>query len=255
MDTSLTDQKYWDEFWKSTNLPVVAVPPHQITALLKQYLPFDADLELFEVGCAPGGWLAYFNKKFGYKISGIEYAEEAFQLTKKNLNILNIDSELFFGDFFDFKTNKRIDIIFSRGFIEHFENTEDVVKTLASISSKYIVTIIPNLYGLNGFISKVFRPKVYKKHILISREDLKALHEKNNLEILFCNYSNEFRLILPLEKNEFSSQYQKISKVLNYPVKLINKFALWMFNKINWHPKTKMFSPSIICICKKRSDH
>jgi len=254
MNTSLTDQDYWDEFWQFTSVPVIANPPDQITSLLKKYLPIDANIELFEVGCAPGGWLVYFKKEFGYKISGIEYAEQAFQLTQENLHILNIDSNLFFGDIFDFQTNKRIDILFSRGFIEHFENTEEVVKKLASISSKYVLTIIPNLFGLNGLISRVFRPEVYKKHILITRRDLRALHEKSNLEILFCDYSNEFRLVLPMDKNKFARQHPTISKMLNYPVKLINFLFAWIFNTINWHPKTKLFSPSLICICTKRSN-
>jgi len=255
INTGLTDQKYWDEFWKFTNLPVIAKPENQITTLLKNYLPFDTEMELFEVGCAPGGWLAYFNREFGYKVSGIEYAEQAYQLTRKNLSILNVDSQLFFGDVFDFQSNKEIDILFSRGFIEHFENTEEVVKKLASISSKYIVTVIPNLFGINGLISKIFRPKVYEKHIVISLDKLRALHEKNNLEVIFCNYSNEFRIFLPLDKNDFSRKNPTISKVLNYPIKLINLFTRKLFKMINWFPKTKMFSPSLICICKKESNH
>ncbi|MFY0626325.1 MAG: class I SAM-dependent methyltransferase [Reichenbachiella sp.] len=251
MNDELTSIEYWEDFWSSIKLPVLANPDTQVTALLKTYLPDISGINLFEVGCAPGGWMAYFNKKFGYNVTGIEYAQVAANATIKNLETQKVDANILVEDFFKINNDICYDVIFSRGFIEHFENTQEVVNKISKLSSNTVLTIIPNLFGINGLISRVFRPDVYKKHILITRTQLKQFHELAGLKTVYCNYSNEFRIIQPFEKNKFSKHYPRITKLLNSPVWLLNKIANTLFSVLSSYPSTKMFSPSIIYIGKK----
>ena len=60
--------------------------------------------------------MAYFNKTFGYRVSGIEYAEVAAATTVPNMNIQEIDADVHVGDFFTYDfSQKQYDVVFSGG--------------------------------------------------------------------------------------------------------------------------------------------
>lgn len=44
--------------------------------------------------------MAYFNKNFGYSVSGIEYVEDAAATTKRNMEIQGIHADVLNLDFF-----------------------------------------------------------------------------------------------------------------------------------------------------------
>ena len=248
----LTDETYWDNFWSSVKLPIIAKPPKTIRLLLAKYIPKDTNLTFFEIGCAPGGWMVFFNKEFGFNVSGIEYAKGASDLTKKNLEFYELPQNVTFGDFFEHESPQLYDIVFTRGFIEHFEDNEFVVNRIVGMSRKYVITVIPNLFGIGGLVSKIFRPDVYKKHVLISLKQLKKIHESQGLDILYCSYSPEFQLPIPFEKNHFSKKYPILSKVLNFPIKISNRILNFAIERIKWCPGTRLFSPSLVCIAEKK---
>jgi len=131
-----------------------------------------------------------------------------------------------------YEKTQTYDVVFSSGFIEHFSNTAEVVEKLTNLvsSSGYIVTIVPNLYGINGFISKTFRPRVYYGHVRIALDKLKSMHEDCGTITLFADYVEGMHIIRPIEKNFFSKMFPNISKGLNLPVDFLN-------DAIDYHSK------------------
>lgn len=217
--------------------------------LLSKNLP-TGKYECIEIGCAPGKWLAYFNEHFGYIPSGIEYSAIGADVSRKNLSLLNIECEVYHADFFNFSSQKHYDVVFTNGFIEHFPGSTGVMQKLASLlkPNGTIVTIIPNCYGLNGKISKTFRPAVFYGHIPIDVDTLVSLHEQEGFHTLFSAYCGGVQLILPCAKNSFSKRHPRISKLINSPFSKFTRFSKRISRVSGVFPRSRLFSPSLIYI-------
>ena len=73
--------------------------------------------------------MSYFARRFGYNVSGVEYAEGACEKTIENLRLLSIPAEVYLADFIEFEGDA-YDVVFSYGFIEHFPDLERVMSRL-----------------------------------------------------------------------------------------------------------------------------
>jgi len=118
-----------------------------------------------------------FHLTIEYSVAGIEAAREAAALTCRNLEMQKIPAEIRREDFFlsEFEPES-YDIVFSAGFIEHFRDLPPVVGRIRPIARRYVVTMAPNLFGLNGMISRKIRPAVYADHTPIDSSLLEKLH-------------------------------------------------------------------------------
>jgi SAM-dependent methyltransferase len=248
MSDRLTTKGNWEDIWRDTRLPAINNPIYDIANKLKMYLPKNPDNSFIEIGCAPGRWMGYFNKKFGYRVSGIEYAENAAEITKQNMKMQNIDAEVIVQDFLTFDCSRHsYNIVFSAGFVEHFQDTAPVVEKICSLSNKYVITLIPNCLGLNGFISKTIRPEVYAQHKVIDVPALESFHKNCGLKTLFCNYVGGARLIMPC-KGVFSNRHYHCAKAINLPVRIFNRLSSELSNRFKFVPRTMFFSESLMYI-------
>jgi cyclopropane fatty-acyl-phospholipid synthase-like methyltransferase len=245
------DVGYWEDAWKNVRIPAErkAKGIHEIHHILKKILPA-GKLKLIEIGCAPGSWLAYFHNCFHYSISGIEYAPKAYEKTVENLKILNIPGAIHQANFFEFD-HEPYDVVFSTGFIEHFENVAPVIQkivNLCAFNGGYVVTIIPSMQGINWWISKTFRPQVAAGHFPIKREELIKYHEQCGLETRYCNYIGSFHILTPIEKNKFSKDHPLVSAILNVPFRAWNRIVNILTRTMGLYPKFSYLTNSIIYI-------
>jgi len=255
VNNALTAINKWEAAWDGAKLPAVRKPVPDIQKLLETYLPHDGDDSLIEIGCAPGGWMAYFSRQFGYRVAGIEYAEEAANTTKKNMEILKIDADVVTGDFFSYDcTENQFDIVFSAGFIEHFRDIFVVMQRLCALSKKYIVTIVPNLFGVNGFISKTIRPAVYAEHNPMDLATLDLLHTHCGLQTLFCNYVGGIQFIMPGAHNAFFKRHPWCAKAVNAPVRAVNSVSSYAQRITGCSPRTRLCSDSLLYIGVKNAE-
>ena len=244
---------YWEDVMSSIRLPCTVNDKshNDFHKILMHILP-QGSYSLLEVGCAPGKWLAYFNQYYGYKVSGIDYAPHAVELTKKNLKLLNVEADIICGDFLKYAPNaKCYDVIFSAGFIEHFVDTKSVVQKIreqVKPEGGYVVTIIPNCYGINGWISKTFRPQVYNGHIPIDLKALISVHELQGIKTIFANYCGGIQIVPPIDKNYFAKKFHRISLFLNMPFVVLNKMTSLIFRKMGIYPRFRCISSSLIYI-------
>ena len=220
------DVIYWEQVWENVKLPQEQkkekIP--RINSILTKVLPA-GDFTAVEIGCAPGKWLVYLYKTFGYKITGIEYAHHAYKKTIENHKMLDIPSKLFEVDLMQFES-KPFDVVFSVGFIEHLSNVDAIIKKKISLCKKngYVVTMIPGMSGLNWWISRTFRPKVANIHFPMTKKDLIDYHLTNGVDLIHCEYLSSFQITMPIDKNNFSINYPILTKLFNFPFKLWNKF-------------------------------
>jgi len=255
MNDGLLPKEYWRQYWQGISLPTIAKPMsmYDIHRTLDNILPKSSKMSFIEIGCAPGRNMAYFNKYFSYSVAGIEYVEEAAAATRQNMEMQGIHAQILNLDFFQAAFSPAsYDVVFSCGFIEHFEDLRGAVNKISFLAKQYVVTIIPNCYGVNGLISRTIRPKVFYGHKRIDKKHLRHLHEESRLNTLYCDYVGGFQFIMPATKTAFFDKNKRLAKTINVPFMIFNVMSRTFSRYTNLFPRTKFLARSLMYIGEKR---
>lgn len=225
-------------------------------SILPRVLPKNDQYKIIEVGCAPGKYLLRFSKEYGYEPYGVEYSEKGCEITRDNFSKENKKPEnIFLADFFDkeFQDNnfEKYDIVFSRGFIEHYDDVKSVVKLHANLVKKggYVVVMIPNLNGLNRFFAKVLNRSSYDLHnvSIMDKKVYADLFRSNGLNEIFCDYVGVFSVGLFNTDSKIKYWIYRVFLVLQRPVDLILRL---LFPKGSF--RSKYSSPYLLFIGQKK---
>jgi SAM-dependent methyltransferase len=194
---------YWNTTWR--NLPPFqryTGPVYEFHPVLSKFLADAGGGEAIEIGCVPGNCLIYLAKEFGYRVSGVDYSDQ-LSYVRENLRWNGIvDTDLFHSDFFQFQPPTKYDLVFSYGFVEHFDDYESVVRKHEELASPggFVVIIVPNLTHLHRVLCGRFAPATLAVHRfpLMHRDILRATLESTGMEVLYCKYNKTFRPTYPL---------------------------------------------------------
>ena len=153
LEDKLTTKESWQEDWQKFE-------PQDVEEVFFEDLlnDFPAHGSLMEVGGFPGTITAYFKKKWHYDVTLLDYVvipdaiaavERVNGLPPGSINVIQ-------EDFFSFDSDIKYDIVCSFGFVEHFEDTETVLRrhcNLVKPGGRLLITM-PNFLGLNGLLHK-----------------------------------------------------------------------------------------------------
>jgi SAM-dependent methyltransferase len=183
----LTDRGFWQAYPRDES----ARPGDSIFhRLLWGLLPHEAGLTYLELGCAPGHNLAYFARRYGYSVTGLDYA--GLELTRSVLARLGIhDARLIYADFTTYESEERYDVVASFGLIEHFDDPAWAVARQAAFVKPggYLLIVMPNLRYGNHLLYRVAMPALLRAHNLAAM-DLRVLQTAlgDGFELLACRY-------------------------------------------------------------------
>lgn len=164
----LTDERFWDEYWGRVSIPARLHLEDPGTRCLAREIERRIDAAigshegktLIEIGCAPGRWLEHFYRS-GFSVSGVESAPAAAELTRRNLEALGVEAEIFEADALELPAKEprlahTFDCVISLGLIEHFEDPSPILELHAWLArpSGLVVVGIPNYGGLSGAIQR-----------------------------------------------------------------------------------------------------
>jgi len=160
---------------------------------MEEHLPRNSELSFLEIGCHPGSWLWYFNELFGYKVSGVEYVEWCAAETQEALEASGVSAEIIHADFFDISgpdCSRQWDIVFSAGFVEHFDDVTDVIQRHGNVCRPggYVVILIPNHTGIYGSIMKRVAPEKHAVHNLMGLDCLVSGVVQSGLPTIAAEY-------------------------------------------------------------------
>lgn len=250
----LTEVKFWDEYWLNFKLPCVVNESLAFDRCLAQGLKDNLvgiQGDVFEVGCAPGKWLAFMAKTFGMNPSGIEYSEAGMKATLKNFSILGMSpNEIFTGDFFQLEPPRKFDAVISFGFIEHFTDVDSVIERHLRWLKPggTLVLGVPNFRGVYGLAQRILDQEILDKHNLniMSPDYFRSVAKRFDLAPVFIDYIGSFEPSLPIARHRFGNPLQFLVKCLIRVALIIRRFRF--FDRWN-HP---FFSSYILAIYKKR---
>ncbi|MDQ2914200.1 MAG: class I SAM-dependent methyltransferase [Chloroflexota bacterium] len=183
MTNPLTDETFWDEHWRDVRLPVevreATATPHQneILKIFKAFLPIGHNLAVLEVGGAPGQYLAYVVRSFGYTAHAIDSSAVGCRKLEENFRLLQLRVTVHHKDILrdDLWDMAPFDVVYSLGLVEHFTDPLPVVIKHVELTKPggTIVIGMPNFLGVNRWLLERFRPDVFKHHNLATM-DLRA---------------------------------------------------------------------------------
>lgn len=244
---NLTDKTFWERYWKKKQIVKKVGENYPFSDLFKMVLSKKVGGKMIEVGGFPGYMAIYFAKYWGYKTTLLDYVVQRKILNNiynKN-NIASDEIEVLEANFFTYKTAKKYDLVLSIGFIEHFDNTQEVIERHWKLVDKggEMLVILPNFLGLNGLTQLLFDPDNLNKH---------------NLESMDTNRLRQYLVDLGIKKNkvfywggmqvwleDFDTRplYQKAFVGIVYVLgKIIKKLGI----------NNKFMSPYIVVYAKKQ---
>ncbi len=169
---------------------------------LKTHLPVRPDWSVIEIGCAPGGNLVNLHRMFGYEPYGIEYSHSGVISTLETFRRYGFDtSNVIEADFFDQEFHNRFrghfDVVFSAGFIEHFDPPDEVLNLHVNLlkTGGYLICTIPNLHGVGYPFLWLCARDVLKAHNckLMRKSAFRRIFEPLGLNVKFCGYGGAFQ--------------------------------------------------------------
>lgn len=189
----------WENQWVEMNLPrqsqipdflknIIKFETRQVDRIFKDILPRDPEMQFCEIGCGSGRWLVYFKRNYGYKVFGVDYSSAGCDLAKWVCTQAGVSADIRCDDVFSLiKKDEylgKYDVVFSDGFVEHFREPREVILHLSHLvkpGGKFI-TMIPNLNGIQGSLTKILAPDVLSRHKIITLTELKQFYEQANMD-------------------------------------------------------------------------
>ena len=259
-----TDKSYWEHLWKNTLLlqpvdPYCSDPNHYLDRKFHDFFSKvfsnrkTQNTKLLEIGCARSVWLPYFAKKFGFKVTGIDYSESGCQQALQLLSKEGVEGEIVCADFFSPPESmiKGFDIVISFGVLEHFQDTQGCILMFSKYLKQngMLITNIPNLTGVIGLLQKILNQGVFDMHISLSPGDISEAHRKNAMEVVSCDYF--------LFANFGVVNYENLKDSFFYPW-ILQSFCwlnrgMWFFEKLMPFKPNRWSSPYIQCVAIKSS--
>jgi len=261
--SSLTELSYWEQIWHAAELPRLFDPSdksmrnrgnvafHELFSDVVKRLP-RAGGSLVEIGCAQSKWLPYFNKMHGLSVTGVDYSPFGCARARHLMQVAGCDGEVVEADMFNppAALKGRFDAVLSMGLVEHFPRTSDAVAACAVFvrSGGLVVTTIPNLSGLLGFVQRTLDRSVYDKHVPLTREALRQAHEDCGLTVLRSEYMTPANFAIVNHPRIESRVANRIAR----SALLTATGALWGLDRFVVRvPRSRFLSSYAVCVARK----
>jgi 2-polyprenyl-3-methyl-5-hydroxy-6-metoxy-1,4-benzoquinol methylase len=268
--TRLSDKEYWSGKYAPDSL-LRPVNPREtgLRNYFRRYrhrefskwltkLGIGPGAKLIEVGAGGSVWLEYFAAEHRLDVTGLDYSETGCAAAEYVLNRSQLQGRVVCADLFDppEELKSSFDILSSFGLVEHFSPTSGCLAACADFLKPggAMLTVVPNLAGLNGAGIKFFDPKVYQIHVPLSAESLRQAHIDAGLEVLECCYLTPFWFSdwrVPADDPRRSRRL--LRNGLYYPLAALAA-GVWAVDDLigNRLPGSRLLSPWVLCWARKR---
>jgi SAM-dependent methyltransferase len=235
----LTDKDFWASYWADYEPRIVGEVPFS-----DLFDGFPAQGASFiEIGGFPGTFAAYFKKRFQYDVTLLDYFVVPGVVEKlERVNGLESGSiAVLKEDFLAYEPTAQYDVVFSAGFLEHFEDTEDILRRHCGLLKPggTLFVSMPNFTGLHGTVQKIVHRSNYDAHNrdAMNMKRLRAIGGR-----------------LPL--SQFKVEYYGVPMLHlepDAPVSPLTRRVIWKLSRmISRLPgKNRLLAPNIIITGKK----
>lgn len=212
---------------------------------------------VLEVGAGDSAVLTHLAHKYSDRahFTGLDYSPTGCALLERRAQRERAPIEVVQRDLFqpDISMLARFDVIYSYGVVEHFENLSEVLSAKARFLSPsgQMLSIIPNMAGVLGTLTRRYNKTVYDLHVAHDLRSFLKGHVDAGLEVLESGYicSNNFGVLASC----FSSQRDRGWKSYVWLTRL-SKFIWLMESGLGEFPHSSRFSPYIYVTSRVRRE-
>ena len=177
-----TTPEHWEQVY--TRAPHLRLPLPMVVSttnlqrLLRRHIR--PGMQVLEIGCAPGKYLAWVSRRLGARVTGLDYSARGLSFSRKLFAALAIEGDLYCEDVFETTLpDNGFDVVYSVGVIEHFEDPRPIVAKHVALTRPggRTVIVIPNYGGIYGRLQRYFDAENLAIHNLgiMNPEPLRAL--------------------------------------------------------------------------------
>lgn len=195
--------------------------------------PAGPGMRFFEVGAAPGFYGAVFWKHLGYRPGGVEYTDKGFDSIRRLMAHVGAPDDGYTkGDFLEYRPAADRDVVFSSGFVEHFDDYAGLMRKHANCARPggYVVISVPNYH----FLYRHFQERIYPGLISVQHnveimgeaafeKTCRALEAEGKLKILFLGGFGQPRVAGLVARGPF---LQKFLYLVDEILKLLGVYRL-----------------------------
>ncbi len=258
---NLTSKEYWDSnyrgFTSVADTARLALPnpaEHEILQLLIANL--NTAQSVLEIGAGNSSILCHLalRRSVGIRYAGLDYSEKGCSSLSAKAIKEKLPIDVICGDMFSMNSvqqQEAYDFVYSLGVAEHFEDLKEVVRAKAALlrPGGVMVTVIPNMAGIIGTITRRLNPEVYDMHIPHELKSLARGHADAGLVIKSAGFlcSTNFGVLSSCFKDERGggwTLYKWLSRL---------SAIIWRLEKVGMYiPRTAWLSPYQYVIAEKR---
>lgn len=219
-------------------------------AVIKKFVP-QGELDYLELGCAPGQYTAALAESTAWRVSGIDYSDDA-ELFNATLATVGKQAVLHHVDMFETRIGAQFDIVASVGLVEHFRGSMlDRVFELHDTYARpgaYVVIMVPNFTGFNYVWHYLFdRPDLDRHNVDTMQPAVFEWFRSRGYEVLF----NEYVGVMRLWGNSGWTRYWLVGKAVAAVAVGLSKAAL-LLDKLGLRLRGRSWSPALLFIARKK---
>jgi 2-polyprenyl-3-methyl-5-hydroxy-6-metoxy-1,4-benzoquinol methylase len=186
---NFSSQTYWQSTWEESGTK----DGFELFDDVAKHLPHVPGLDFFEIGCAPGGISAEFCARLGYVANGIDYAADPREIENRIRSKGAEVGEIHREDFLQWEPTRLYDIVASFGFIEHFEEPNEVVDRHFKLARPggFVVITVPNFARGQKVLHWLFDRENLRLHNTkcMNLRFLKEAARRNKAQLIEARYA------------------------------------------------------------------
>jgi SAM-dependent methyltransferase len=253
---------YWDRVWtEGVSRPLA--DPASFTHVQRRFASiFDSVLSVLpsssnvlEIGCANSVWLPYIADRFDLRVVGIDYSELGCDQTRAMYETAGVDVEVVCADAFAPPPGLlgSFDVVFSMGVVEHFDDTAATLRAFARYlrSGGVLITVVPNMRGLIGFLQRLFNPDVFRAHVPLKPAELEQASLSAGLALERCSYfiASHFGVV-DLHGLDPAKASTRLKRSIHRNLSRLSR-AIWLVDNVVNVPAVGALAGYAMCIGRK----
>jgi len=212
---------------------------------------------ILEIGAGDSQWLPYLAKEHPTsRFAGLDYSMEGCErlIQRSKTMTGNASIEVICEDLFvkESAYHGRFDLAFSFGFVEHFSELSHALLAKRNYINDrgLIFTLIPNMAGFMGLLSRLFNKKVYDMHTPHDYVSFLEGHNKAGMTVLSGGYLGSINF--GVLSSCFTDKKRNLSWHAYVFMTRLSKAIGYAESHLGDFPSSKFLSPHIYAISKKR---
>jgi 2-polyprenyl-3-methyl-5-hydroxy-6-metoxy-1,4-benzoquinol methylase len=254
---ALTKKEYWNNnYLSSEKIVTLELGWRDYTNFLIAKKIQDIGLDrknVLEIGAGDSYWLPYFAQQHpSSRFAGMDFSQAGCdKLAKRVASSTLSNVNIYQQDMFSLESDLhgKFDLVLSFGVVEHFTDLSNVLlaKRLYLNDEGYMFSVIPNMAGLIGSLTKLFNREIYKAHNPHDWNSFLEGHHKAGLTIISGGYlgSTNFGVLSSCFEKKAGLSWQAYVFLTR-----LSKTIFLIENKLGNLPVSRVFSPYIYAISR-----